>query len=227
MERQRGEQRVEYLQTRTEQARTMQILTKRRLAAVLLALLPMLASGARASDAPAVKTPASLAPATRALLEGRADEADALLHRALLADPGNAPAHLLLCRVLLSEGMGKDAAAECGTALADGLSHDSDAQDWAGRALGQQAADAGRLSGMRLALTVHTAFETAVNLAPDNEPAVVDLGEYYTAAPAIVGGGTARALALASKQDPARAEHAAALDLASGYTPARKGLAAL
>ena len=52
-------------------------------------------------------------------------------------------------------------------------------------------------------------FETAVALDPRNAEALSDLGEYYTEAPAIVGGGKDKAAAVASKLDDvdrARAE---------------------
>lgn len=166
-------------------------LTPLLLGSVFLATAPVLAS--------APGTSGSLETAQKALLEGRADEAITLLRANLTGNPGNGIAHLLLCRVQLSEGMGKEAAEECQTALNDGLSGSSEAQDWTGRALGLQASRGGMLSGMRLALGVRTAFETAVSLAPDSEPACVDLGEYYTAAPAIVGGGSGKALALAAR----------------------------
>ena len=175
----------------------------RRLAAFLtpallsaLCLLPFPSCLARAS---AAYPSTSLEPARRALLDGRADEASTLLHKALDANPGDGHAHLLLCRVFLSEELSREAAAECQSALDHGLSQTSEAQDWTGRALGKQASHAGMLSGMHLALDVRTAFETAVNLAPDSEPSCVDLGEFYTAAPAIVGGGGAKALALAAR----------------------------
>ncbi len=169
------------------------------LGSLLLGSLLVVSAPSLALPAGAASLPASLEPAQRALLEGRADQAASILRSTLGADPGDGAAHLLLCRVLLSEELNKEAAAECQMALNDGLSHDSEAQDWTGRALGHQASGAGMLSGMRLALGVRTAFETAVNLAPDSEAACVDLGEYYTAAPVIVGGGTAKALALASR----------------------------
>ncbi len=159
-----------------------------------VAVLPGLRSRADAMD-----IPASLQPARQALLEGRADTAGNLLRKAIGTGPGNGPAHLLLCRVLLSEEFAKDAAIECNAALGNGLARDSEAQDWTGRALGAQASHAGVVSGMRLAFGVRTAFETAVALAPNSEPACVDLGEFYTAAPAIVGGGSGKALALASR----------------------------
>ena len=143
-----------------------------------------------------------LANAEKALLDGRADAAVSALHSVLEAEPSSGSAHLLLCRVYLSEGLGTQAAAECQAALANGLAHDSAAQDWTGRALGYQAAHAGMLSGLKLALEVRTAFETAVSLNPASEAACVDLGEYYTTAPSIVGGGNTKALALAARIEP-------------------------
>ena len=144
-------------------------------------------------------TPRPLAGAEKALLDGRADAAVSDLQGMLAADPANGRAHLLLCRVYLSEDLATEAVTECQAALANGLAGDSAAQDWTGRALGFQAQHAGMLAGMKLALQVRTAFETAVNLAPASESACVDLGEYYTTAPAIVGGGNTRALALAGR----------------------------
>ena len=143
--------------------------------------------------------PPSLTSPGRALLDGRADEATKLLQNVLTTDPGQGPAHLLLCRVYLSEERGREAAGECQTALQDGLEGNSAAQDWTGRALGQQAAHAGLLSGLKLALAVRTAFETAVDLDANSEAACVDLGEFYTSAPPVVGGGTGRARALAAR----------------------------
>ncbi len=143
--------------------------------------------------------PRPLAGAEKALLDGRADAAAADLQGMLAADPANGRAHLLLCRVYLSENLATEAVAECQAALANGLAGDSAAQDWTGRALGLQAQHAGLLAGMKLASQVRTAFETAVSLDPASESACVDLGEYYTAAPAIVGGGKSRALALAAR----------------------------
>ena len=137
--------------------------------------------------------------AQKALLEGQADVASTTLNRLLATDSSNGSAHLLLCRVWLSEGFPDRSVPECQAALANGLGNSSAAQDWTGRALGRQAEHAGIISGLRLALQVRTAFETAVQLSPDSEPACVDLGEYYTAAPAIVGGGKDKALALATR----------------------------
>lgn len=137
--------------------------------------------------------------AERYLLQGHADDATAALKASLAVQPSNAAAHLLLCRVFLSEELANEAASECQAALANGLAKDSAAQDWTGRALGLQAAHAGMLSGLKLALRVRDSFEAAVALDPSSEAASIDLGEYYTAAPAIVGGGNDKALALATR----------------------------
>ena len=198
-----------------------------------LALLPYPAWATEAHP------PSGLDSAERFLLQGRADAAAAALHSVLVADPESGAAHLLLCRVWLSEGLGTQAAAECQAALADGLGNNSTAQDWTGRALGMQAAHAGMLAGLKLALGVHTAFEAAVTLDPTSEAACVDLGEYYIDAPAIVGGGSARALALAARieralpavshriramaaekdKDLATAEREFQAEAAAGHTP--------
>ncbi len=162
----------------------------------------------RADDPRAAPVAPALEAANRALQEGQADEAVRRLQATLGADPGNGSAHLLLCRVYLSEELGGEAAGECQTALRDGLDQDSEAQDWTGRALGQQAAHAGMLTGLKLARGVRIAFETAVYLNPASEAASVDLGEFYTGAPAVVGGGTAKALALAARIGPALPETA-------------------
>ncbi len=154
---------------------------------------------ARACALTFTPAPPSLQVEEHALLEGEADRADRELREVLRKDPANGPADLLLCRVYVSEGRGSDAAAACQAALDHGLSRDSNAQDWTGRALGLQASQAGMISGLKLALQVRTAFETAVSLNQASEAACVDLGEFYVAAPAIVGGGTAKALALATR----------------------------
>lgn len=137
--------------------------------------------------------------AERSLRAGHADAASGQLQGVLAAHPNSGSAHLLLCRVFLSEGLFSEAVAECQAALANGLDHDSAAQDWAGRAEGRQAEHAGMFQGLKLAIQVHAAFEAAVRLDPHNEAACADLGEYYTEAPAIVGGGTGRALGLADR----------------------------
>ena len=141
---------------------------------------------------------ADLGPATRYLLTGQADNAVAALKPSLAADPNNAEAHLLLCRVYYSEEMASTAVYECQAALRT-LSNSSSAQDWAGRAYGLQADKAGPVNGLRLAFKVRQAFETAVKLDPGNGEAVNDLSEYYIDAPTIVGGGFDKAAKLAER----------------------------
>jgi tetratricopeptide (TPR) repeat protein len=94
--------------------------------------------------------------------------------------------------------MASVAASECKAALRT-LADDSSAQDWAGRAYGKQAESAGPISGLRLAIKVHNAFEAAVRLNPLNGDAVNDLSEYYIDAPSIVGGGLDKAALLADR----------------------------
>lgn len=140
------------------------------------------------------------------LLQGRADRAVAGLQAVLSRDPGNATAHLLLCRTLLSELHGNDASVECRAALDAGLAGDSAAQDWAGRAFGAEAEHAGPIAGLKLAGKVRNAFQDAYRLNPRNPAAANDLGEFYIAAPALVGGGTGKADALASSVQGAQPE---------------------
>src|SRR6202012_1134922 len=72
---------------------------------------------------------------------------------------------------------------------------------WYGRALGEKADRSSFVKAYGLAKRVKAEFETAVALDPNNAEALSDLGEYYTEAPAIVGGGKDKAAAVASKLD--------------------------
>jgi tetratricopeptide (TPR) repeat protein len=139
------------------------------------------------------------ASAEHALMHGRVDEAANILHQLIAANQKDATAHLLLCRAFYSEELLDAAVSECEAALANGLSGDSTAQDWMGRAYGRKADKAGPLTGLSLAHKVRTAFEIAVQLNPNNSPAVNDLSEYYVGAPSIVGGGLDKAEALAAR----------------------------
>ena len=167
----------------------------------LLRVLPLCLSLLAGDPAFARTAGDPLAFAERALQTGHADAASGQLQGVLATQPTNGTAHLLLCRVFLSERLLSQAVEECQAAVANGLDHDSAAQDWAGRAEGRQAEHAGMIQGLKLALQVHTAFEAAVRLDPRSEAACADLGEYYTAAPAIVGGGAGKALALADRSE--------------------------
>ena len=145
-----------------------------------LPTLGLLLTGVYALAAPAHAggpAPTDLDPSHHALLDGRADLAAAGLEAVLAEDPGSGAAHLLLCRVWLSEGLAQQAATECQAALAHGLANSSEAQDWTGRALGAVAQHAGMLTALKLALQVKSAFETAVDRDPSSEAATVDLGD--------------------------------------------------
>jgi len=145
---------------------------------------------------------ADLRAAEQDLLQGRADQAVAGLRSAVDREPGNAAAHLLLCRSFLAEQRGSEAADQCRLALQTGLAGNSEAQDWAGRAFGMQAEHAGPIAGLKLAGQVRTAFQTAFNLNRRNPAAANDLGEFFIAAPFLVGGGTDKATALADSIQP-------------------------
>jgi tetratricopeptide (TPR) repeat protein len=137
--------------------------------------------------------------AERALMQGRIDEAITGLHKLTDANPKDGAAHFLLCRAFYAEDHADEAIHECEAALANGLSNNSQAQDWMGRVYGKKADQSGPLTGLKLAHKVKEAFEAAVNLDPKNADATDDLAEYYLEAPSIVGGGLDRARALADK----------------------------
>ena len=142
------------------------------------------------------------------VLVGEADRAQKELAPELAVHPDDAPAHLLLCRVLLSEELALQAAPECAQALRHGLDRDSDAQNWAGRAFGRAAERSGPITGLKLANETRSAFLAAHQLNPANAAAANDLGEFYVEAPGIVGGGIEKALALATEIQTALPEAA-------------------
>jgi tetratricopeptide (TPR) repeat protein len=139
--------------------------------------------------------------ANNLLQQGRVDEALASLHDVLAAQPGDAQAHLILCRVYYSQNIADNAIHECELAVA-GAPSSSDSQMWLGRAYGFKASRANPLAALSLAIKVRTAFERAVELDPENIHAMSDLGEFYVAAPALIGGGLDKAQALARKMQP-------------------------
>lgn len=141
----------------------------------------------------------------RALMEGRAADATRILEASVAADGRDARAHLLLCRVFLSEELPGRAVPECETAVALDPGS-SEAELWMGRAYGAKAATANPLAAFPLARKVRAAFERAVELDGKNGAAMSDLGQFYVEAPAIVGGGVDKARVLAGRMEgmPAR-----------------------
>jgi tetratricopeptide (TPR) repeat protein len=145
----------------------------------------------------------TLEQANAALQAGEADNALSVLNSL----PESAESHNLRCRVLYALRNWDQAVSECQQAVRmDGQS--SDNHLWLGRALGEKADRATFLSAYSLGKQVKAEFEESVRLNPRNAEALADLGEFYTEAPGVVGGGTAKAAGVAAqldKVDPARA----------------------
>lgn len=145
----------------------------------------------------------ALAQANVALQAGEADRALTLLGSL----PASAESHNLRCRVLFTLQHWDEAAGECEKAVKfDGQS--SVDHMWLARTLGERADRASFLSAFSMAKRTREEFEEAVRLDPRNAEALADLGEFYSAAPGVVGGGSDKAEGIAAKLDrvdPARA----------------------
>jgi tetratricopeptide (TPR) repeat protein len=135
------------------------------------------------------------------LQQGRVDEASAMLLETLAAHPDDARAHQLLCRVYYAQDLGTMAVPECELAVANAPTS-SENEMWLARAYGLKASQANPLVAFGIAKKVRVAFERAVQLDPANIQAMSDLGEFYVAAPSIVGGGLDKAQALAVTMMP-------------------------
>ena len=80
---------------------------------------------------------------------------------------------------------------------------------WLAREYGRKAGDSNPLVAAGIARKAKSEFERAVQLDPASVPARVDLAQYYTEAPAIMGGGLDKA--------QAQAEQVAKYDLAKAH----------
>ena len=145
---------------------------------------------------------ASSFPQTAALTQARelyqkTNYAEAL--RVLAAIPSkDAATHLLTGKCQYMNGDFKKATDAIEQALA--LAPKSPEQYlWLGRAYGRRAETSSFVTAPGLASKARTNFEKAVALDPGNKDAVSDLLEYYLEAPALLGGGLDKALALAEK----------------------------
>ncbi len=147
---------------------------------------------------PSVRVLAASSKAESALAAGQADVATRLLQAELKANPQDAHAELLLCRVDYSIELAGRAVDDCERAAALDRS-DSTTQVWLGRAYGMKASRVNPFSAFGLAKRVRSAFEQAVALDPRSVVAMNDLGEFYIDAPGVVGGGLDKAAALAAK----------------------------
>jgi len=150
---------------------------------------------------------AQLAQANAALQAGEADKALALLDSSLAHSGGKAEAYNLRCRVELTLEQWDRAASDCEQAVKlEG--QNSENHMWLGRALGERASRASFLNAYSLAKRVRAEFEDAVRLKPGNGAALADLGQFYSEAPGVVGGGADKAEKVATqleKVDPVRA----------------------
>lgn len=145
-------------------------------------------------------TPADRVDILRALEQGRADHAMELLQPATGPGSTDPEAQQLLCRLALQLERWDEAVSACGKAVALDSSS-SDNHLWYGRALGEKADRVSFIKAYGMGKRVKTEFETAVALDPRNAEALSDLGEFYTEAPSIVGGGKDKAAIVAGKLD--------------------------
>jgi tetratricopeptide (TPR) repeat protein len=174
----------------------------RKLAAIALAA----ALGAIASVS-AQAQQSGLPEVSAALQVGEADHALSLLSSLPGAEAQSAEAHNLRCRVLFTLQEWDQAGSECEQAVQlDG--QNSDYHMWLGRTLGERASRASFLSAYSLAKRTREEFEQATQLDPHNAAALADLGEFYSSAPGVVGGGMDKAQGVVEQLDhvdPARA----------------------
>ena len=174
-----------------------------------LAVLPgIVVAACLIAEPPKPDPPQEGLPAVNAALQsGHADRALALLSSLPPPDNNSADAHNLRCRVLFTLEQFEAAKNECEQAVAL-ESQNSAYHLWFGRALGEVAERANFLNAYGLAKRARSEFEQAVQLDPRSGEALADLGEFYSSAPGIVGGGLDKAENVASRLDrvdPARA----------------------
>ena len=152
-----------------------------------------------AESAPALD--AAIAAAVHSdLAFGRADQGIGRLQMALARDSHDADSHNLLCRILYQEQRWNDAIHECEQAV-ESAPASSDYHMWLGRAYGQRANSVSFVEAYRISRKVRSEFETAASLDPHNAEAQADLGEFYTEAPAIIGGGLDKAEDIARRME--------------------------
>jgi tetratricopeptide (TPR) repeat protein len=158
--------------------------------------LPLASAGLASASAPQ----SGLAEVNSALQSGQADKALSTLQSLPQSEAGSAQAHNLKCRVLYTLERWDGAANECEQAV---KLDDKDSMNhlWLGRALGEMADKASFVNAYGLAKRTRVEFERAVELDAHNAEALTDLGEFYSDAPGVVGGGTDKATNIAAKLD--------------------------
>lgn len=153
---------------------------------VLLLILGLVPSVAHAADVSPFVVSAQL------LSAGRVDDAIDSLEKQIQSGP-SAQSYNLLCRAYYMLGDWDRGIRAC--EQASRLDPQAGIyQLWLGRAYGEKADRSGLFSAARLAKKVRESFERAVQLDPTNWKARADLAEFYVEAPAVMGGGTGKAL---------------------------------
>lgn len=161
------------------------------------ALLCLLAP---ATTAHAAMTREQAAAAIAGLNQGRADATLQILDAAVKEDPNDGQAFNLRCRVFYAEERWDEAIDSCSRAVQiDG--RNSSYHMWLGRAYGEKAQRVSFVAAYKLAKLIRVEFEAAASLDPKSGEALSDLGEYYTDAPAVLGGGYGKAEAVAKQLD--------------------------
>ena len=172
------------------------------LLAAAATLLSILALPLRTSAATA------LSQANADLQLGKADEALGLLRDALKAEPGDAEANNLICRVEFTLQQFDQASGHCEKAVSLN-SQNARYHLWLGRTYGERASRAPFYSAFGLAKKTRDEFETAVRLDPKDADALTDLTQFYAEAPGAIGGGMDKAEATAKQLE--------AVDAARGH----------
>jgi len=173
----------------------------------LAALLGITMAGSVAAESAVDGPKNGLAQVNAALQAGEADKALALLKSLPQPAANSAEAHNLRCRVLFTLEQFEAAKDDCEQAV--NLDPQSSSYHlWLGRSLGEVADRANWINAYKLAKRARAEFEHAVQLDPRSGEALADLGEFYSSAPGVVGGGMEKAAGVAAqldRVDPARA----------------------
>lgn len=166
-------------------------------------LAPFVALGACLWAGAADLPRSGLAQADAALQAGEADRALSVLSGA----PESAQSRLLRCRVYFSEQRWDEAVNDCEAAV---RLDSQNAQNhlWLARALGEKADAVSFVSAFNLAKRARAEFEQAASLDPRDGEALTDLGEFYSSAPGVVGGGNDKAQSLVSRLEKIDASRA-------------------
>lgn len=142
----------------------------------------------------------SLDAARSDLQAGHADDALKKLWDSVHQSPQSAEAYNLICRTYLSEEHWDEAVGACEKAVQLAPSQ-SEFHLWLGRAYGEKADRISFVGAYVLSKKVRAEFEAAVQADAKNAEALSDLGEFYSQAPSLVGGGADKAEGMARKLD--------------------------